>query len=407
MKTLGLAVVGMGWMGELHTRALLRLPHHYPQIDARVVPVVVADPRHDRRRSAAEQYGFMRSDAEWRNAIVDPAVDIVSITAPNAMHAEVIAAAVAAGKPFWVEKPVGQSPQDAIAAAVAAQQAGVMSAVGFDYELVPAVLRAKQLVYNGTVGSIRTYRGRFLADYAASPTVGRSWRFVRSEAGSGVLGDLMTHVIDQALLLCGPIEELMADEATFIIERPEPATEMAGHFGKAEGAAMAPVENEDHLSALVHFASGARGTLEVGRCVVGRHVQMGFDLYGADAALSWTFGRMNELEAASSKGVLDVAIGDGPDHGLEVGFTTSYAKAGYGDFARFQPGPGIPMGYDDLKVIEASGFVRSVLSGQPVRPNIKTMAEVAEVMLAMQRSVSSRSWEEVGSLANEGLEEVR
>jgi len=423
MRTLGLAVVGMGWMGELHTRALLRLPHHYPQIDARVVPVVVADPREDRRRAAAEQYGFTRSDAEWRNAIVDPAVDIVSITAPNAMHAEVIAAAVAAGKPFWVEKPVGRAPQDAIGAALAAQQAGVMSAVGFDYELVPAVLRAKQLVDNGTVGSIRTYRGRFLADYAASPTVGRSWRFVRNEAGSGVLGDLMTHVIDQALLLCGPIQELMADEVTFITERPEPATEMAGHFGKAEGAAMAPVENEDHLSALVRFASGARGTLEVGRCVVGPHVQMGFDLYGSDAALSWTFGRMNELEAASSKGVLDVAIGDGPDHGLEVGiddgsndssndslevgFTTSYAKAGYGDFARFQPGPGIPMGYDDLKVIEASGFVRSVLSGQPVRPNIKTMAEVAEVMLAMQRSVSSRSWKEVGSLADEGLEEVR
>jgi predicted dehydrogenase len=394
MRTLGLAVVGMGWMGELHTRALLRLPHHYPDIDARVVPVVVADPRDDRRRAGAEQYGFTRSDAEWRNAIVDPAVDIVSITAPNAMHAEVVAAAVAAGKPFWVEKPVGRTPQDAIAAASAARRAGVMSAVGFDYELVPAVLRAKELVDDGTVGPIRTYRGRFLADYAASPTVGRSWRFVRNEAGSGVLGDLMTHVIDQALLLCGPIDELMADEVTFVTERPEPATAMAGHFGKAEGAAIAPVENEDHLSALVRFASGARGTLEVGRCVVGRHVQMGFDLYGAEAALSWTFERMNELEVASSEGI-------------DAGFTTSYAKAGYGDFTRFQPGPGIPMGYDDLKVIEASGFVRSVLSGQPVRPNMTTMAEVAKVMLAMQRSVSSRSWEEVGSLADEGLDEVR
>ncbi len=102
MRTLGLAVVGMGWMGELHTRALLRLPHHYPEVQARIRPVVVADPRDDRRQAAADQYGFARSTAEWRDALGDPGVDLVSITAPNAMHAEVIAAAVDAGKAFWV-----------------------------------------------------------------------------------------------------------------------------------------------------------------------------------------------------------------------------------------------------------------------------------------------------------------
>lgn len=394
MRTFGLAVVGMGWMGELHTRALLRLPHHFPEIDARAVPVVVADPSTDRRRLAVDQYGFKDTTADWRRAVADPAVDIVSITAPNAMHAEVVAAAVEAGKAFWVEKPVGRSPEEAISAAAAASRAGVMSAVGFDYEVVPAVLRAKQLVDDGTTGPIRTYRGRFLADYAASPDVARSWRFVRDEAGSGVLGDLMTHVIDQALLLCGPIESLVADEVTFITERPLPATPAAGHFAKAEGMAMAPVENEDHLSVLVRFASGARGTLEVGRTVVGRHVQMGFELYGTAAALCWTFGRMNELEMASSSG-------------LDLGFTTAYAKAGYPDFDRFQPGPGIPMGYDDLKVIEASRFIRSVMSGQPMRPDITTMAEVGEVMAAMQRSVSSRSWEDVGSTFGGGSKEVR
>jgi len=283
-----------------------------------------------------------------------------------------------------VEKPVGRSPQEAIGAAAAARDAGVMSAVGFDYEVAPAVMRARQLVDDGTVGPVRTYRGHFLADYAADPGVARSWRFVRSEAGSGVLGDLMTHVIDQALLLCGPIDAVVADEATFVTERPEPAAGMAGHFGRAEGTRMAPVENEDHIGVLVRFASGARGTLEVGRTVVGRHVQMGFELYGSRAALGWTFQRMNELEMASSA------------KGAERGFTVTYAKDGYGDFSRFQPGPGIPMGYDDLKVIEASRFVRSVLAGQPLRPNIQTMAEVAEVMAAIERSVSTGKWAEVG-----------
>ena len=386
MRTLGLAVVGMGWMGELHTRALLRLPHHYPDVEARVRPVVAADPREDRRRAAAEQYGFARSTAEWRDAIDDPDVDIVSITAPNAMHAEMIAAATRAGKAFWVEKPVGRSPEEAIEAAAAARAAGVMSAVGFDYEVAPAVLRARQLIDEGAVEAIRTYHGRFLADYAADPSVARSWRFERAEAGSGVLGDLMTHVIDQALMLCGPVDALVADEATFVTERPRPAAGMAGHFARAEGTETAPVENEDHIGVLVRFASGARGTLEAGRTVVGRHVRMGFELYGTRASLIWTFQRMNELEVAR--------MAPSPD-GLDAGITVAYARDGYGDFSRFQPGPAIPMGYDDLKVIEGSRFVRSVLSGEPLRPNIDTMAEVAEVMVAIQRSVSSGRWEEV------------
>ncbi len=78
MRTLGLAVVGMGWMGELHTRALLRLPHHYPEVQARVIPVVVADPRTDRRQAAADRYGFTRATAEWRDALSDPDVDILN-----------------------------------------------------------------------------------------------------------------------------------------------------------------------------------------------------------------------------------------------------------------------------------------------------------------------------------------
>jgi predicted dehydrogenase len=381
MRTLGLAVVGMGWMGELHTRALLRLPYHYPEVTARVVPVVVADPQEARRRAAVEQYGFARGSDEWREAIIDPAVDVVSVTAPNVMHAEVAAAAADAGKAFWVEKPVGRSPEEALAVAAAAEAAGVMSAVGFDYEVAPAVQRAHQLVATGDVGSVRTYCGRFLADYAADPSVGRSWRFRRSEAGTGVLGDLMAHVIDQALLLCGPIQALVADEVTFVTERPQPPAGAAGHFAKAEGAALVPVENEDHLSVLVRFASGARGMLEAGRTVVGRHVHMGFDLYGSEGALGWTLERMNELQIASG------------GSGLDLGYTTVYAKAGYGDFERFQPGPGIPMGYDDLKVIEAGRFVRAVLSGQPARPDIGTMAEVATVMATMQRSVASGTWE--------------
>jgi predicted dehydrogenase len=389
MRVLRLAVVGMGWMGELHTRALLRLPHHYPELGARIAPLVVVDPAEKRRQAASERYGFERGTAHWHEAVEDPSVDLVSITGPNSLHAEVAIACARAGKAFWVEKPVGRFPQEAFAVAEAAEAAGVVTAVGFDYEVAPAVQRALSLVADGSVGAVQTYRGRFLADYAADPSVGRSWRFRREQAGAGVLGDLMSHVLDQALLLCGPVAEVIADQAIFVAERPEPDTSFARHFSRQEGSAMAPVENEDHLNVLVRFASGARGTLEVGRTVVGHNVDLGFDLHGSRGAISWRFERMNELKITNLGSSLD------------ADWVISYGRDGFGDFDRFQPGPGIPMGYDDLKVIEASRFIRAVLEGRPARPDVATMAEVANVTAAIAASVASGRWEPAGEVDGE------
>jgi len=379
-RSIGVAVVGMGWMGAVHSRAYLRLKHHYPEIDVEPRLVVAVDPDQSRREQAEISFGFARTGSEWRDVIEASDVDVVSVTAPNFMHHEIGVAVAKAGKHLWIEKPAGRNLQETVDIFTACEQHAVISAVGFDYRIAPAVERAAQLAKDGAFGDPHLYRGSFLGDYAASPEVALSWRFRKERAGSGVLGDLMSHVADLALMMNGPIEKVSAQTAIFVTERPIPADEFQAHFSTIVSERKGPVENEDHVIAQVQFSSGAIGTLECGRCVPGRRVAMGFEYYGSRGGVEWNFERMNELRT----------FGDGLSD--DNGFRDVLGSPNQGDFGRFQPGPGISMSYDDLKVIEASRFLTGVLTGQQQSPSMSDMVRAAAVIQAMVDSADTGTW---------------
>jgi len=385
MREIGVGVIGMGWMGQVHSRACLRLPHHYPELGIRPKLISAADPAAERRSLAEDALGFMRSTADWHELLDDPEIEAISVTAPNFLHAEMGVAVAGAGKHLWIEKPAGRSLAETQAIRVAAERAGVHTAVGFDYRLAPAVDRARELITSGAIGQVRTYSGRFLGDYAASADVALSWRFRREAAGSGVLGDLMCHVVDTAIFLAGAVDEVVADEAVFVPTRPVPADEFQPHFAAATSAERGPVENEDHVLGLVRFASGAKGILECGRTVVGRRCGMGFEIFGSEGAIAWDFERMGELQVYRSEG-------------RDNGFRQVLCEPGQGDFSRFQPGPAIAMGYDDLKVIEASRFFGGILEGRQHSPSMDDMAEAAAVVEALAISAERGGWVAVKEL---------
>ncbi len=131
-EPLGVAVVGWGWMGAVQAPAWSRLGHHYPDLAGVVRLVSVADPVAERRDDAVRRFGFAAAHNGWRDAVADPAVHLVSVTAPNAVHREIGCAVADAGKHLWIEKPVGLGADDARAVADAVAAAGVASAVGFN-----------------------------------------------------------------------------------------------------------------------------------------------------------------------------------------------------------------------------------------------------------------------------------
>jgi predicted dehydrogenase len=380
---LGVAVAGFGWMGRVHTQAYARVLHHFPQLSVAPELLLVADEVPGRAEEAAAQFGFAAATRDWRDIAADPAVQAVSIAAPNFLHKEIGVAMAAAGKHIWIEKPVGLSSSDAQAVADAVAAAGVQSAVGFNYRNAPAVTAARELIQGGDLGTITHARFRFFSDYAAHPEGALSWRFERERGGSGVLGDLASHGVDLAWYLLGDIESLVADTATFLTERARPTGATSGH-ARAAGGEMGPVENEDYVSSLLRFASGARGTLEASRVAVGEQNNYGFEIHGTKGAVFWDFRRLGELAVS-----LGTAYQDQPVSKVYVGPT-------HGDYAAFQPGSASSMSYDDLKVIEAYNFLRSIADSRPYGSTLADAVRSASTLDAMAESAVKGSWVNLG-----------
>ena len=373
VDTLGVAVIGFGWMGRVHTQAYARVRHHYPQLPLVPELVTVAEEVPGRAEEAAAQFGFASTTRDWRAVAADPRVRAVSITAPNFLHREIGVAMAEAGKHIWIEKPVGLTAEDAGAVADAVAKAGVQGAVGFNYRNAPAVEAARELIASGEIGTVTHVRVRLFSDYAAHPEGALTWRYERERGGSGVLGDLASHGVDLARHLLGDITSLTADTAIFLPERARPTGATAGH-SRAAGGELGPVENEDYVSCLLRFASGARGVLEACRVSVGEQNNYGFEVHGSKGAVFWDFRRMNELGISRGTTYQDQSV------------TTVYAGPGHGEFAAFQPGAANAMGYDDLKVIEAYRFLRSVAEGTPHGATLTDAVHSAAALDAMARS---------------------
>lgn len=385
-RTVGIGVIGMGWMGEAHSRSyrLIADRFHGQGVEARLV--ACADVDAGRAEAARTRFGFERATTDWRDVVDDPAVEAISITAPNDAHLVVIQAAIAAGKHVLCEKPVGRTPEETLAAAAVARGTGLITFVGYNYRWAPVVQHARDLVAAGAIGELTHYRGRFLNGYAKDPNGVLSWRFL-AEQGFGTLSDLLSHAIDMAHLIAGPVGEVVGNRRTFIVERPLPRPGGTHYDTARPDDPRGPVTNEDYVGALVRFANGAQGTLEACRVITGSQCDLAFEVHGTTGALAWTFERMNELRVYRRN---DAAPAD-------EGWTIELSGPAHPFHRSFNPGWGVGLGFDDLKVIEAGQFLQAITSGAQTAPSFEDAAAVARVQQAIAASWASGGWQPVVS----------
>jgi predicted dehydrogenase len=383
----GIGVVGFGWMGQAHSRSYLRIPTLFPERAGEPDLVACSDTVPARREEAVRAFGFRDAVADWRAVCDHPGVDVVVITAPNMLHVEIVEAACAAGKHVFCEKPVGGTPEQTARAAAAARAAGVITGVGYNYRFAPLVRHAAELVEGGRLGEITNYHGHFFSMYGSDPLGLLSWRFEQDGAGYGVSSDLLSHAVDLAHVLVGPIAQVVGMRATVVRDRPLPQPG-AGHYGRGRaGDPTGPVTNEDYVGALAVFESGALGTFESSRTLLGPESQMAFDLYGTHGALSWNLERLNELRVYAS--------GDG----LDVGYTTVFGGDRFPYHGNFVPGSANAIALEDLIAIEDYEFLNAVARGEPHEPGFDAALEYVAVQAALIRSWDSGAWEQVQPLA--------
>ena len=383
--TVGVGLISVGWMGKVHSRAYQAVPVVYPELGITPRLVIAADTEPSRVEYAKDVLGFAEGTTDYHEVLAHPDVDVVSICAPNFLHAEIGIAAAAAGKAFWIEKPVGRGVVETRSVEEAADKAGVASSIGFNYRHAPAIEKIKALIADGSLGRITNVRGTFFADYSSEPNGALSWRFKRSLAGSGVLGDLMGHLVDLIHYVGGPIGSISALTSTVHTQRPIQQMGKGTHFDVIEGGELGDVENEDYAAMMFRFAdsaiaAGAVGTLEASRVAVGPRASYNIEIYGTEGSVKWDFERMNEF---------DVAIGRKGDL---LGYQRVMAGPSFGDFAHFQPGAGTGMGFDDLKVIEARKFLEAFTGKAHLNSNIHDAVAAAAVCDAAEESAESGQW---------------
>jgi predicted dehydrogenase len=385
-KRVGVGVIGFGWLGQAHSRSMLRIPTLFAERDFDPELVICGDTSPERVDEAVRSFGFARGTAEWRRVVEDPDVDVVVIAAPNMLHVELIEAAAAAGKHVFCEKPVGGTPEQTVRAEKAAR--GVITGVGYNYRWAPLVRYAARLIADGALGDITNYRGRFFSMYGSDPLGVLSWRFLVDQAGYGVTTDLMSHSVDLAHMLLGPITRVVGTTETFIRERPLPnRSHPPTHYGRgAPGDPTGAVTNEDYAGMLCEFASGVRGTFEASRSMVGPESQMAFEVYGTKGALGWNLEKLNELAL--------YLVEDEP----HTGYRTVFGGDRFPYHGHFVPGSANGIGFEDLVVIEDYEFCRSVAEGREHSPGFADAVQWVSVQAALLRSAQTGAWENVVSL---------
>ncbi len=389
-QIIGIGVVGMGWMGTVHSRAYLQAADRFHDSGIRPRLIICADDVEQRAKQSQERFGFDKHTTQWQEVITNPDVHVVNIATPNHMHLEVVRAATKAGKHIFCEKPVGKNSQETAEIARLACKAGVLTFVGYNYRWAPLIQYARRLINEARLGRLTHFRGRFLAGYASNPLGVLSWRFQREFSGLGVLGDLMSHVVDMGLMLAGPIKRVVGNRETFFRHRPLPTPGVGTHFSVGSGGPEGDVTNEDYASALLQFANGAQGNIEVCRVIQGHKCEFAFELEGTRGGLSWNFERMNELKVFS------------PDADQSHdGYTRIVSGPAHPDHVRFNPGAGVGLSYEDLKTIEAHHFLKSIAEKRQAEPGFTEALRVAEVLSAIERSWETASWQDVARIASE------
>jgi predicted dehydrogenase len=391
VREIRVGLIGAGWMGKAHAMAYRTARQAFGPEPATPVLAVVADPLPGAAERAATSCGFDLAVPNWRAVVEDPGIDIVDICTPNDSHCEIATAALAAGKHVYCEKPLANSAEEAWRMAQAAAQAGATTLIGFNYIQNPVHRLAREAIARGEVGELRYARLYFNSDFMADPMLQHTWRNDAARAGSGVIGDIGAHCLSYLFHLIPQVEvaEVLCTLETVIPDHPAPLSEGAFRAGAAGDASRRiPNTTDDMATVLLRFAGGGSGHMEMSRVATGVRFDVGYDLIGTRGSVRYRYDRINDISFYRDGGPAELR-----------GFTQVQMGPTDPGYAALLPIPGIGLGYNDHKAIEAREMITAVAEGRPAYPDFAFGYRVQRVVEACLRSHRARAWVKPGEIA--------
>ena len=384
---LRVAMIGYAFMGAAHSQAW-RTAGHVADLPLRPEMAVVVGRNPESVASAAARLGWQDSDVDWRRVIARDDIDLIDICTPGDTHAEIALAALAAGKHVLCEKPLANSVAEAetmVAAAAAAP--GRQAMVGFTYRRTPAVALAREMVADGTIGTVRQVRAQYLQDWLSDENAPLTWRMDKEKAGSGALGDIGAHIIDAIEFVTDQrLTGVSGRLETFVSKRPLAAEGGGGTgLGGAAGSGFGPVTVDDAAVFFGTLNSGALASFEASRFALGRKNAMRFEINGSKGSLAFDFESMNVLEHY-----------DGRLPATGAGFTRILVTEPTHPYLSSWWPPGHGLGYEHGFTHQVIDLIRAIASDGVARPTFADGLHVQHVLAAVEASsAAGSSWQTI------------
>ena len=290
MKRIGMGLIGAGFVGPHHVDAVRRLGF--------VDVVAVAGSSEASAKAKADALGARKAYGNYEALLDDPEVQVVHNATPNYLHYPVNAAAIAKGKHVVSDKPLAMTAAEAKKLLDAANKAGIVHAVTFNYRGNPLVQQARHAIARGDIGKPHFLVGQYLQDWLLKDT-DYSWRLEPDKGGvSSALGDIGSHWCDLAQHISGlRITEVLGDITTVIPKRKKPrgSREAFQTGGANEQVDVVDIKVEDLASVLLKFDNGAKGCFSVGQVCAGHKNDLILEICGSKSSLRWRQEHQNEL----------------------------------------------------------------------------------------------------------------
>jgi predicted dehydrogenase len=364
--SIAIGMVGYKFMGKAHSNAYRQINQFFDlPLRTRLKTIVGRDA--SKVAAMAERWGWETSTDDWRRVIDDPEIRIVDICSPNNTHYEIALAALDAGKIVACEKPLAMNGAQAREMAAAAR--GTINTVWFNYRRVPAIAFARQLIDEGRIGRIFHFRALYLQDWTLDPSVPLLWRMDKDVAGSGVTGDLHSHIVDLSNYLAGEITAVAGTSRIFVNERSRP-----------EGGAS-KVEIEDASIFVAKYADGAIGHFEATRFANGRKNGNTFEINGEHGSLYFDLEDMSRLWYFDSRE---------PKH--IQGWRKISVWEEMHPYMKQWWVPGCAIGYEHTFGNQAADLIAAVAADRPMQPDFDDGLRCQLVLDAVLEACESDRW---------------
>lgn len=362
MKTYNVGIIGLGFIGKVHTCGYENLKYYYPDRRFRVKLFGVCEGSGAILEKLKQDFSFSFYTTDYKALINHPEIDAVDICTPNALHKEQLLEAIKAGKHIYCEKPLVPDFKSSKEVIQALKGFNGVHQVSFHNRFYPSSIKTRELIDSGKLGKPVSFRIAYYHSGSIEKEKPMGWK---QEKGAGVALDLGSHVIDLMYFFWG---EFAAVSAATKILYPERRNK--------EGKTV-KVEVEDYFSCHARLKNGPIGNIDASKVAAGTQDELSYELYGTEGALRYNSMEPNYLQYYDQRK---------PDAGFQnIPTVSRYKESSF-------PGPKFALGWIRGHIHSIYEFLCSVDKGADAAPSFYDGHYNMRVLETARLSEEKKGW---------------